>query len=214
MDLFDPRLKGKVGMFGNNDDLPNPMLVAMFGDPQRTGPDQWRQAADKLKQQRDAGIVRKYYEQGYIDALSKGDIWASQAWSGDVFQALASGAKHLKFVIPKEGAILWTDNLVILKGTRHPVDAMELIDFYFQPKIAAEVAEYVNYITPVPGAQQVILRDAAAAKGADRASLLQVAHSPLVFPTQQDYAKLYRYRTLSNEEQQTWNSIFEPVYQS
>jgi spermidine/putrescine transport system substrate-binding protein len=214
MDLFDPRLKGKVGMFANTDDLPNPTLVAMFGDPQKTGPDQWRQAADKLKQQRDAGIVRKYFEQDYIDSLSKGDIWACQAWSGDVFQALASGAKHLKFVIPKEGAIIWTDNLVLLKGVQHPVDAMMLMDFYYQPKIAAEVAEYVNYITPVPDAQQVVLKDASAAKGEDKAALLQVAHSPLVFPTQADYAKLYRYRTLNNQELQTWNSIFEPVYQS
>jgi spermidine/putrescine transport system substrate-binding protein len=59
-----------------------------------------------------------------------------------------------------------------------------------------------------------VLKDAAAAKGEDKAALLQVAHSPLVFPTQADYAKLYRYRTLDNQELQTWNSIFEPVYQS
>jgi spermidine/putrescine transport system substrate-binding protein len=214
MDLWDPRLKGKVGMFGDNQDLPNATLVAMFGDPQKTGPDQWRQAADKLKQQRDSGIVRKYYEQNYIDALSKGDIWATQAWSGDVFQALASGAKHLKFVIPTEGGVLWTDNLVLLKGAKHPVDAMMLMDFYYRPDIAAEVAEWVNYITPVPSAQQVVLRDAAAAKGDDKASLLQLAHSPLVFPTQQDYAKLHNYRDLTNAELQTWNKIFEPIYQS
>jgi spermidine/putrescine transport system substrate-binding protein len=213
-DLWDPALKGKVGMFADNEDLPNAVLVAMFGDPAKTGPTQWRQAAAKLKEQRDKGIVRKYYEQGYIDAISKGDIWASQAWSGDVFQALASGAKHLEFVIPKEGGVLWTDNLVILKGAKHPVDAMKLMDFYYQPKIAAEVAEYVNYITPVPAARQVVLSDANAAKGSDRASLLQIADSPLVFPTKQDYAKLHNYRTLNNAEEQTWNSIFQPIYQS
>jgi spermidine/putrescine transport system substrate-binding protein len=213
-DLWDPELKGKVGMFADNEDLPNAALVAMFGDPAKTGPTQWRQAAAKLKEQRDKGIVRKYYEQGYIDAISKGDIWASQAWSGDVFQALASGAKHLKFVIPKEGGVLWTDNLVLLKGAKHPVDAMKLMDFYYQPKVAAEVAEYVNYITPVPAARQVVLSDAKAAKGSDRASLLQIADSPLVFPTPQDYAKLHNYRTLTNAEEQTWNSIFQPIYQS
>ena len=213
-DLWDPSLKGKVGMFADNQDLPNAALVAMFGDPQKTGPAQWRKAADKLKQQRDKGIVRKYYEQGYIDAISKGDIWASQAWSGDVFQALASGAKHLKFVIPKEGGVLWTDNMVLLKGAKNPVDAMMLMDFYYQPKIAAEVAEWVNYITPVPSARQVVLSDARAAKGSDRASLQQLANSPLVFPSQQDYAELHNYRTLTNAEEQTWNSIFQPIYQS
>lgn len=213
-DLFDPSLKGKVGMFGDNQDLPNAALVAMFGDPQKTGPKEWQQAADKLIKQRKDGIVRKYYEQPYIDALSRGDIWASQAWSGDIFQSLASGAKNLKFVIPKEGGVLWTDNFVILKGVEHAVDAMELMDFYFEPKVAAEVAAYVNYITPVPDAKRVLRAEASKASAKDRPAILEVANSPLVFPSQHDYGRLYRYKTLTNKELDTWNGIFEPVYQS
>jgi spermidine/putrescine transport system substrate-binding protein len=213
-DLFDPALKGKVGMFGDNEDLPNAALVAMFGDPQKTGVAQWKQAAAKLTAQRKSGVVRKYYDQGYIDDLSKGDIWATQAWSGDVFQALASGATDLKFVIPSEGGVLWTDNLVILKGVEHAVDSMMVMDYYYDPKIAAEVAEYVNYITPVPAAQQAVRADAAAASGKDKAALQQLANSPLIFPTAADYSKLHRYRTLTNSELDTWNNIFEPVYQS
>src|SRR5581483_5213151 len=104
------------------------------GDPQKTQEAQWKQAATKLTQQRKAGIVRKYYTQDYINDLSRGDLWACQAWSGDIFQALESGAKDLKFITPKEGGVLWTDNLVILKNARHPVDAMMLMDFYYQPK--------------------------------------------------------------------------------
>jgi spermidine/putrescine transport system substrate-binding protein len=213
-DLFDSALKGKVGMFGDNEDLPNAALVAMFGDPSKTGVTQWKQAAAKLTQQRKSGVVRKYYDQGYIDDLSKGDIWACQAWSGDIFQALASGAKDLVFITPKEGGVLWTDNLVLLKNLRNPVSSMMLMDYYYQPKVAAEVAEYVNYITPVPGAQQVVKQDATAASGSDKAGLNLLARSPLVFPTAADYSKLYRYRTLTNSELETWNNIFEPVYQS
>jgi spermidine/putrescine transport system substrate-binding protein len=213
-DLWDPALKGKVGMFGDNEDLPNAALVAMFGDPSKTTESQWKQAAAKLTQQRKAGIVRKYYDQGYIDDLSKGDIWACQAWSGDIFQALASGAKDLVFITPKEGGVLWTDNLVLLKNIKNPVSSMMLIDWYYQPKVAAEVAEYVNYITPVPGAQQAVRSDAAAASGSDKAALNMLAKSPLIFPTAADYSKLYRYKTLSNSELEIWDNIFEPVYQS
>jgi len=213
-DLWSPALKGKVGMFADNEDLPTPVLVAMFGDPQKTGPTQWRQAAAKLTQQRKAGIVRKYYQQDYIGALSTGDIWACQAWSGDIFQALESGAKDLVFVIPSEGAVLWTDNMVLLKNIKNPVSAMKLIDWYYQPKIAAEVAEYVNYITPVPAAQAVVKADAQKATGSNRGTLSSIANSPLVFPTPADYSKLYRYRTLTNTELTTWNEIFEPIYQS
>jgi spermidine/putrescine transport system substrate-binding protein len=213
-DLFDPALKGKVGMFGDNQDLPNAALVAMFGDPQKTGPTQWNQAAAKLNQQRKDGIVRQYYTQNYVGDLSQGNIWACQAWSGDIFQALASGAKNLKFVVPSQGGVLWTDNLVLLKSAKNPVSSMMLMDFYYQPKVAAQLAEYINYITPVPAAQAVIQRDAAAATGSTKASLQQVASSPLVFPSAADYSKLYRYRTLTNSELNTWNNIFEPVYQS
>jgi spermidine/putrescine transport system substrate-binding protein len=213
-DLWDPALKGKVGMFGDNEDLPNAALVAMFGDPSKTGETQWKAAAKKLTEQRKAGIVRKYYDQGYIDDLSKGDIWACQAWSGDIFQALASGAKDLVFITPKEGGVLWTDNLVILKNVKNPVSSMMLMDWYYQPKIAAEVAEYVNYITPVPGAQAVVKQDAKAATGSDKAALNQLASSPLVFPTAADYSKLYRYKSLSNAELEIWDNIFEPIYQS
>jgi spermidine/putrescine transport system substrate-binding protein len=213
-DLFDPALKGKVGMFGDNEDLPNATLLAMFGNPQKTGEAQWKQAAAKLTSQRKSGVVRKYYTQDYIDDLSKGDIWASQAWSGDVYQALASGATDLKFVIPKEGGVLWTDNLVILKGVEHAVDSMMLMDYYYDPKVAAEVAEYVNYITPVPGSQAVVRQDAAAASGKNKAALQLLSGSPLVFPTAADYSKLFRYRTLNNTELDTWNNIFEPIYQS
>jgi spermidine/putrescine transport system substrate-binding protein len=213
-DLFDPALKGKVGMFGDNEDLPNAALVAMFGDPSKTGVTQWKQAAAKLTEQRKSGVVRKYYDQGYIDDLSKGDIWACQAWSGDIFQALASGAKDLVFITPKEGGVLWTDNLVLLKNLENPVSSMMLMDYYYEPKVAAEVAEYVNYITPVPSAQQVVKQDAAAASGKDKAGLELLARSPLVFPTAADYSKLYRYRTLTNSELETWDNIFEPVYQS
>lgn len=213
-DLFDPALKGKVGMFGDNEDLPNAALVAMFGDPQKTGETQWRQAAAKLNQQRDDGIVRKYYTQDYVNALSTGDIWACQAWSGDIFQALESGASDLKFAIPEEGAVLWTDNMVLLKGNKNPVSSMMLLDWYYQPEVAAEVTEYVNYITPVPASADVIKADAAKASGSDQELLNSVATSPLVFPSSEDYSKLYRYRTLTNDELDTWNSIFEPIYQS
>jgi spermidine/putrescine transport system substrate-binding protein len=213
-DLFDPALKGKVGMFADNQDLPNAALVAMFGDPSKTGEAQWRQAATKLTQQRKSGVVRKYYEQEYINALSDGDIWASQAWSGDIFQAVAGGAKDLVFAIPSEGGVLWTDNFVLFKQIKHPVDAMMLMDWYYRPQIAAEAAESINYITPVPAAKDVILQDAANATGADKTALEQLAKSPLVFPSPEDYSKLYRYRDLTNAEAETWNGIFEPIYQS
>jgi spermidine/putrescine transport system substrate-binding protein len=213
VDLQDAALKGKVGMFGDNQDLPNSALLAVGVNPETSKEADWHTAADWLKKQRDAGLVRKYYEQDYITPLSKGDIWASMAWSGDVFQANASGAT-LDFVVPSEGAVIWTDNMCMPKHAAHPLDAMTYMDFVYDPKIAAMLAEYINYITPVPGAQGVIEQDAAAATGDNKTYDEGLAKSPLIFPSQSDFARLRRYRVLTPAEEKTWNSIFEPIYQS
>jgi spermidine/putrescine transport system substrate-binding protein len=210
-DLLDPALKGKVGMFADTADLPNCALLAVGVNPENSAEADWKKAATWLKKQRP--LVRKYYEQDYIDPLSKGDIWASMAWSGDIFQANASGA-NLKFVVPKEGAAIWTDNMCIPKHAAHPRDAMTYMDYVYQPKIAAMLAEAINYITPVAGAAQVIQSDAAAAKGADKTALTQLATSPLIFPNQADFSRLHRYRVLTPAEEKTWNALFEPIYQS
>jgi spermidine/putrescine transport system substrate-binding protein len=210
-DLMDPALKGKVGMFGDTQDLPNGALCAVGVKPEDSTEDDWRKAAAWLKKQRP--LVRKYYEQDYIDPLSKGDIWASMAWSGDIFQANASGAK-LDFVVPDEGAPIWTDNMCIPKHAQHPLDAMIYMDFVYQPEIAAMLAEYINYITPVPSCASVIEKDAGAATGEDKAYLQGLVDSPLIFPAASDYSKLRRYRVLTSTEEKVWNSIFEPIYQS
>jgi spermidine/putrescine transport system substrate-binding protein len=210
-DLMDPAFKGKVGMFGDTQDLPNSALLAVGVNPETSTEADWNKAADWLKKQQP--LVRKYYEQDYIDPLSKGDIWVSMAWSGDIFQANASGAT-LKFVVPKEGAVLWTDNMCIPQHAAHPVDAMTYMDFVYKPEIAAMIAEYVNYITPVPGARAIIRQDAAKASGDDKASLNELTTSQLIFPSAADFSRLHRYRVLTAEEEKTWNSLFEPIYQS
>jgi spermidine/putrescine transport system substrate-binding protein len=140
------------------------------------------------------------------------------AWSGDIFQQNLSGKKtgsQLKFVIPEEGGLLFTDNFVILKEAKNPVSAMKLMDYYYQPKVAAQVTEYVNYISPVPDAQAIVKSDGAAAKGSDKAYLDAVATSFATFPDAATYEKATPYFTpKAGTQLDTWNSIFEPVYQS
>ncbi|MBL7495194.1 spermidine/putrescine ABC transporter substrate-binding protein [Frankia sp. CNm7] len=198
-DLFDPAFAGHVGMFGENQDLPNLALVGMGIDPTTSTPDDWKKAADKLTKQREDGIVRKYYVQDYIDPLAAGDLWITMAWSGDVFQQVAAGS-NLKFVVPQEGAILWTDNMCIPKTAEHPVDAITYMDFAYEPEVAAMLADYINYITPVQSAKSLVSPE--------------IGESPLIFPSQEDLANTHRFRVLTTEEETEWNKIFQPVYQS
>jgi spermidine/putrescine transport system substrate-binding protein len=211
-DLLDPKLAGKIGMFADNQDLPNSALCAVGVNPEVSTEADWRKAAAWLHKQRP--LVRKYYEQDYITPLSKGDLYASMAWSGDIFIANSSGAK-LKFVVPDEGAPIWTDNMCIPAHARHPVDAMIYADWVYQPQPAAMLADYINYITPVSATQQIFKKEAAQATDAkDKKYYQELSTSPLIYPSPAEFARLHHYRDLTQREQVIWNNLFEPIYQS
>jgi spermidine/putrescine transport system substrate-binding protein len=211
-DLWDPAFKGKVGMFSDTQELGNFAMLELGIDPAKSTPDDWRKAAEKLKQQKSAGLVRNYYDQSYVDALGKGEVWITQAWSGDIFQKNVSDGTNFKFVIPQDGGTIWTDNFAIPITAQNPLDAIKLIDFFYQVENAATLAEFISYVCPVPAAQEQIKKDAAAASGDDKASLEAVAASSRVFPTQADYAKLHYFRDFATAaEQQEYQSIFEPI---
>jgi spermidine/putrescine transport system substrate-binding protein len=212
-DLLDPAFKGRIAMFGDLLDTPNLTMVGLGIDPEKSTVDDWNKAADVLKRQRP--LLRKYIDNaGEADVLSTGEVWVSMAYSGDIFQLNNSGAPGIKFVIPKEGAMLWTDNMCIPLHAKHPVDAISYMDYVYSPRVAATLAENINYITPVPDAKQMIQQDAAKASSADRATLEGVLSSPLVFPTEADLTKGHRYRILTPQEQTTWNRIFQPIIQA
>ena len=187
-------------MMSDNTELGSAGLLAAGVDPAKSTHSDWKKAATLLTQQRDAGLVSQYYDQSYIKALETGDIWITQAWSGDIFQANATGFPHLKFVAPKEGVMLWTDTMMIPLHAQNPVSAMEWINFYYQPKIAAEVADWVNYICPVPAAQKILRKEDP-----------PVGNSPLVFPTKAESSLVkgyYNYTTYA--EYNAWNNVLQP----
>jgi spermidine/putrescine transport system substrate-binding protein len=172
-DLFEPALRNRVGMLRDLLDLGSAGLLATGREPSSSTESDWQEAARLLTEQRDRGLVRKYYDQGYIGALQRGDVWLSQAWSGDIYQANRLGHPELRFVVPSEGVVFWTDNMVIPRGAEHPVDAIELMDFVYRPEVAALIADWVWYICPVPDAKAIVAGELDDPK---------VAESPLVFP--------------------------------
>jgi len=210
-DLWNPKYAGHVGMMADIQEIGNFGLYKIGVAPETSTQADWQKAADALKAQKAAGIVRQYYDQSYINALAKGDTWISMAWSGDIFQQNLSSGSELKFVVPKEGGSIWTDNMTIPKYAQNPVDAMMLMDWYYRPDIAAKLTEAIEYITAVPAVQSIISSDAAKATGSSKTTLQEVASSPLVWLTAADYARLHNYVNVTGKAQQTYSSIFEPV---
>ena len=216
--LLDPELIekycGQIGMFIEMRDSMSFAMLYNGVNPSEATLEDAEAAQQTLLEQ--APCVRGYYGNEYADDLANGSLAITMAWSGDVFQ-LQFDNPDLQFVVPDEGAILWTDNMAIPKGAEHPNAALAMMDYLYDPEVAAQVAEWVNYITPVPGAKEIILghADDAAAEGDTETEeyLRTVAESPLVFPTQEMLDRLYSYKVLDEEEERQWNELFQEVVQ-
>ncbi|WP_261645837.1 spermidine/putrescine ABC transporter substrate-binding protein [Curtobacterium sp. C2H10] len=203
-DLLDPAFRGRVGLMSDNTELGSLGLLANGIAPETSTPADWRTAQDWLRKLRPS--VTGFYDQSYINKLENGDTWITQAWSGDVFQAQQSGFEHLRFVTPEEGQMMWHDNLMIPRQAANPVSALEWMDFYYTPKIAGIVEDYVNYVCPVPAAEDYVR---------DELDDPTVADSPLVFPSSEVLDKSHEFRVFENyDEYSEWNGIFNAVVQS
>lgn len=214
-DLWDPRLRERVGMMTDLLDLGSAGLLATGSAPALSTVVDWQRAAAYLSEQHRT-VAPRYYDQGYIDALARGDTWLSLAWSGDVFQIQQLGHPEVRWVMPDEGAMFWTDNMMIPTGAKHPADAIALMDFVYRPGIAALIADWVWYVSPVPAASSII---------ANRLDDPVIAKSPLVFPDLGDGSAangsntldvpLQNYRIFSTPDQyEVWRSLFEPIIYS
>jgi spermidine/putrescine transport system substrate-binding protein len=212
-DLLDPAFAGKVGMM-NNDDAATFSLMAVGVEPETSTPGDWEEGVAWLQAQKDSGVVRNYYGQPYLTAFENEDIWITMAWSGDILiDQLYFDRPEFRFVIPDEGGVIWTDNMCIPLGCENPAGAMQVMDWYYQPEIAAQLTEYNNYVGPVTAAKDIVLSDAEAATGDDKAVLEAVASSPFVFPDPDIAAKVHSYRVLTPEEEQQWNDLFIPIWE-
>lgn len=203
-DLLDPAFAGRVGLMSDNTELGSLGLLANGIAPETSTPADWRKAQAWLRKLRPS--VTGFYDQSYINKLENGDTWITQAWSGDVFQAQQSGFEDLQFVTPEEGQMMWHDNLMIPRQAANPVAALEWMDFYYTPKIAGIVEDWVNYVCPVPGAEAYVR---------DELDDATVADSPLVFPDSDVLDRSHEFRVFENyDEYSEWNGIFNAVVQS
>ena len=139
----------------------------------------------------------------YLEDLKAGNAVAGIVWSGDMFVLRAeTGNDNWEFVIPDSGGTLWSDNMMLPITARHRKNAHKLIDYYYDPKVAAEVAAYVNYVCPVEGAQ-------AEMEKLDK----ELAQSPFIFPTE-SYIKQHNiqgFRALSASEDADYSAMWAKV---
>jgi len=168
--LTNPKLKGKVTLLSELADAVGLVMLANGDDPTKVSGPAYDKAIAKMQKAVDSGQVRQFTGNDYAPLLAKGEVGACMAWSGDMVQ-LQADHPHLKWNLPDSGGMIWTDNMLIPNGG-NVYTASVYMNYYYTPEVAAKVEDYVNYICPVKGADEVL-------KKTDPA----VAKNPLIFPT-------------------------------
>jgi spermidine/putrescine transport system substrate-binding protein len=199
-DLWKPELKGRVEVLDEWRDTMGLIMLEQGVDISATtwGADQFGAAIDVLEKQISSGQIRQVKGNSYKEDLISGDAAAVIGWSGDISQLNAENGDKFAYAIPDSGGTLWSDNVMIPIGARHKANAEKLINYYYDPLVAAKVAAYVNYICPVVGAQEAMAKVDPALVGRTD-----------IFPDAATLAKVKVFRTLTAQEETDFGGQFQ-----
>jgi spermidine/putrescine transport system substrate-binding protein len=201
-DLWAPDLKGKVVVLSEFRDTVGLLMMEQGVDISADfSEDDFNKGIAELQKQVDSGQIRQVKGNSYLEDLRSGNAIAAIGWSGDILLArFEEEDDNYTFTLPESGGTLWSDNLMVPIASPHKKNAETLMNYYYDPTVAATVAAYVNYICPVEGAK-------AAMEKIDPS----LVDSPLIFPTEADLAKVKGFRTLSPDEETTYSEAFQKV---
>ncbi len=188
-DLFDPKFKGKVTFLSEAYDSAGLVLLMQGKDPTKAKLDDMLEAIDVMDKAQKKGQIRRFTGNDYTTDLTKGNAWVSMAYSGDLVQLKADNPQ-LEYLFPEEGGMLFTDNMMIPEKAAHPYAAETMMNYVYDPQVAAKIAAYVNYIPPVKGVKEVIAKTDP-----------KTANNPLIFPSAALRAKLHAYPSLSSADE-------------
>jgi spermidine/putrescine transport system substrate-binding protein len=198
-DLFDPDYKGKVTMLTEMRDTVGVVAASLGHDPEQASVDQFMEAIDKIGEAAESGQIRGFTGNEYTKDIAKGDSWVIIGWSGDAVQLKADNP-NIEFLVPETGGHLWTDNMQIPVGAPAAFTAQKMIDFVYRPEVQADIAEYVNYICPVEGVKEILVkRDPA------------LGNNQLIFPDEAFLENTFIFRGLEPEEEQEIDEAFQQV---
>lgn len=192
-------LKEKIALLNEMGDTMAFVLKLIGADPDDFSDDEWADALDRMEEIVASGQVRQFTGNNYVRPLNNGDIFACEAWSGDVI-AMQYDNTDIKFVVPSEGMGLWSDNMLVPNKADHKANAEKLMNYYYDPEVAARLAAWVNYICPVKGAE------AAMAKIDD-----SLVGNPLIFPTAEDLSTTFGFMSVDTKTREQYEKDFNRI---
>jgi spermidine/putrescine transport system substrate-binding protein len=199
-DLWDPALAGKVSLLSEQaDTIDLIMLDQGINIEEDWGDDEWFAALEVVEEQLASGQVYTVKGNSYTQDLQTEAVWAGMAWSGDVTMINdEAGEEVWKFVVPEGGATQFIDSFAMPTSVEAFEQVHQLIDYYYQPEVAAEVAAYVQYVTPVAGAREAM-----------EALDPELAADPLIFPDDEMAARIFDSRPITSEEDNRYSQAYQ-----
>ncbi|MFQ6547337.1 polyamine ABC transporter substrate-binding protein [Aestuariibius sp. 2305UL40-4] len=126
--------------------------------------------------------VQKFHSSEYINALANGEICVAFGWSGDILQARDRAAEadngvEIVYNAPKEGALMWFDQMAIPADAPNPDGAHQFLDFMLDAQNMAAASNYVYYANGNLASQQYLEAD--------------VIEDPAIYPDEATLENLY-----------------------
>lgn len=200
-DLWAEDLKGKISVVSEfRDTLGLIMLEQGVNIDEPFTKEQFEAAVAEIDKRVTDGYIRRIKGNAYLNDLKGGNAVAGIVWSGDLFILRAETEDDdWEFVIPESGGTLWSDNLMVPITSQYRRNAQRVMDYYYDPEVAAEVAAWVNYICPVEGAKEQMEKIDP-----------ELAESPFIFPSTEYIEKnnIRGFLALSAKEDAEYSEIW------
>jgi spermidine/putrescine transport system substrate-binding protein len=171
------------------------LKLGVDADGATVTPDQLNQAAAAIQPLVDGGL--RFTGNEYLQDFGQKKVWAAFVWSGDL---ASSGGPDDKFIFPEEGTLIWTDNMLIPKGAANKYTAELMMNYVYDPKVAAQLEAYIYYVSPVKGADVELKKLDASTEG-----------NPLLFPTPEVIAKQHNFQALSDDNEKILNDLYSKL---
>jgi spermidine/putrescine transport system substrate-binding protein len=197
--LFDPQYKGKVTFLSDARDASSLVMLMDGVKPEEAKLDDVLAAIDKIDEANRANQIRRFTGNDYTTDLTKGNVVIAMAYAADLIQ-LKLDNPDLDFVVPEEGGVRWSDNMMIPAKAEHPYGAEVWMNYVYEPEVAAKICAYVGSISPVDGIQELVAKIAP-----------DLAENQLVFPDAETQSRLSGYPNLSPADERQMNERYAQV---
>ena len=186
--FHDPKYKGKMTQMDDLRDCLGSWLKYRGKSLNATDPaDLAQMKADALQAK---GLLKAYLSAPVKGQLAAGDVWIAQLWNGDTAQAKLEN-DQIAYALPKEGAGIWTDSLVIPASAPNKRAAHQFIDYVLRPEVGASISDFTGY-------------------GSPNAAALAKMKTPVPYPTDDELKRL-EYQKDLGKATELWDQIWTEI---